>query len=55
MMDYISEFLIELEYVKNYSSNTISSYNSDLLLFDSFIKKDLSKVQTEDIRKFIKR
>lgn len=54
MMDYISEFLIELEYVKNYSSNTISSYNSDLLLFDSFIKKDLSKVQTEDIRKFIK-
>ena len=54
MMDHISEFLIELEYVKNYSSNTISSYNSDLLLFDRFIKKDLSKVQTEDIRKFIK-
>ena len=53
-MDYISEFLIELEYVKNYSKNTISSYNSDLLLFSNFIKKDLSKVNTDDIRKFIK-
>ena len=53
-MDYISEFLIELEYVKNYSKNTISSYNSDLLLFSNFIKKDLSKVNTDDIRKFVK-
>lgn len=53
-MEYIDEFLIDLEYAKNYSKNTISSYNSDLLIFSNFIKKDLNKISTSDIRKFIK-
>lgn len=53
-MEYIDEFLIDLEYAKNYSKNTISSYNSDLLIFSNFINKDLNKISTSDIRKFIK-
>ena len=53
-MEYIDEFLIDLEYANNYSKNTISSYNSDLLIFSNFINKDLNKISTSDIRKFIK-
>ena len=53
-MEYIDEFLIDLEYAKNYSKNTISSYNSDLLIFNEFISKDLTRVSKEDIRRFIK-
>ena len=53
-MKYIEEFTIDLEYARNYSKNTISSYNSDLLIFNEFIKKDLVRVNKDDIRKFIK-
>lgn len=54
-MDYINEFLIDLEYVRNYSKNTIASYNSDLTIFSNFLNnKDLSKVMTDDIKKFIR-
>ena len=53
-MKYIEEFTIDLEYARNYSKNTISSYNSDLLIFNEFIKKDLNKVNSQDIRSFIK-
>lgn len=53
-MKYIEEFTIDLEYARNYSKNTISSYNSDLLIFNEFISKDLTKVDTSDIRSFIK-
>ncbi len=53
-MEYIDEFLIDLEYAKNYSKNTISSYNSDLLIFSNYIGKDLKNINTHDIRKFIK-
>ena len=50
----IKEFLIELEYVKGYSPNTIKSYETDLNLFDSFLKKDLLSVTSSDIKNFIK-
>lgn len=53
-MKYIDEFLIDLEYAKNYSSNTIGSYHSDLLQFQEHTKKDLSKVDSSDIRSYIK-
>ena len=53
-MDYISEFLIELEYVKNYSKNTILSYNNDLLKFYDYLNGDLSKATTSDIKRYIK-
>lgn len=53
-MDYISEFLIELEYVKNYSKNTILSYNNDLLKFYDYLNGDLSKATTDDIKRYIK-
>ena len=51
---YIKEFLIDLEYVSGYSNNTVLSYKNDLTIFNDFIKKDLTKVSPDDIRKFIK-
>jgi len=51
---YIKEFLIDLEYVSGYSSNTVVSYNNDLTIFSNYIKKDLTKVNSDDIRHFIK-
>ena len=52
-MKYIDEFIIDLEYVKNYSKNTIASYTSDLQIFEKYINKDLTKVNNKDISKFI--
>ena len=51
---YIKEFLIDLEYVSGYSNNTVISYKNDLTIFSDFIKKDITKVSSDDIRKFIK-
>lgn len=54
-MEYIKEFLIELEYVKNYSENTIKSYESDLMAFQEHLKnKNILDAQDDDIRNFIK-
>ena len=52
-MDYVSNFLSYLENEKNYSSYTILSYREDLEEFKDFIKKDLSKVDREDIKKYL--
>ena len=52
-MKYIDEFIIELQYIKNYSNNTILSYTSDLQLFEKYVKKDLTKVNNTDINNFI--
>ena len=53
-MNYIDEFKIELAYVKNYSPNTVSSYESDLKKFEVFLHgKDLTKASSEDIKKYI--
>jgi len=53
-MNYLDEFSIELEYVKNYSKNTIVSYRTDIEKFINFIKKDVKTVNNDDIRKYIK-
>lgn len=54
-MKYVDEFIVELKYVKNYSQNTIESYQRDLVKFQEFLKKkDLDKVTGEDVRKYIK-
>jgi integrase/recombinase XerD len=54
-MKYIDEFVIDLEYARNYSKNTISSYYSDLVHFDEFLNgKDIAKVTDTDIKNYIK-
>lgn len=53
-MNYLDEFTIELEYVKNYSKNTIVSYRTDIEKFIEFIKKDVKTANSDDIRKYIK-
>lgn len=51
---YISDFLVYLSNDLNYSDNTINSYNNNLTKFNDFInKKDILKVTTKDIEKFI--
>ena len=54
-MDYINEFKAELEYIKNYSNNTIDAYIGDLSAFSLYLKnKDLSKVNSDDIKNYLK-
>ncbi len=55
-MNYIEEFLIELEYVKNYSHNTIVAYQNDLVKFLEYYKNgDLTRVRSADIHAYIKK
>jgi len=52
-MKFIDEFVIELEYVKNYSVNTIESYQNDLMQFCEFLdQKDILTSTGDDIRKY---
>lgn len=54
-MDYIDEFLVDLKYAKNYSENTILSYQNDLCQFLEFSnKKNLDKICSDDIKKYIR-
>lgn len=54
-MHYVDEFMVELEYVKNYSKNTIVSYASDLSQFLEFLKeKDPLKIDSGDVRKYMR-
>lgn len=54
-MDYIEEFLVELKFVKNYSVNTISSYQNDLCQFYEYIKNGkLDRVSPADVQRYIK-
>lgn len=54
-MNYLDEFKIELEYVKNYSKNTIDSYVSDIEKFIASLgKKDVLKTNRDDIRGYMK-
>lgn len=49
----IEEFISYLLIEKNYSENTIYSYEEDIKNFDNFIKKDLTRVSREDIKNYI--
>lgn len=53
-MDYINRFSDYLKLERNYSLNTILAYAKDLDLFSEFIKKDLLKVNSNDIRTYVK-
>lgn len=53
-MNYISAFTDYLEYEKNYSEMTISSYDKDLKEFLSFYNGDLSEVIKNDITNYLK-
>ncbi len=53
-MRFIDEFLLDLKYAKNYSSNTIVSYQNDLSQFAEFVKVNLDKVSGDDIKKYIR-
>lgn len=53
-MNYIKEFIDYLEYEKNYSVMTISSYDKDLKEFLSFYNDNLLKVDKEDITIYLK-
>lgn len=50
---YINDFLLYLEIDLNYSKNTISTYENSLNQLDKFINKDLLKLSSNDIEKFI--
>lgn len=53
-MEYIDEFLVDLKYAKNYSENTVSSYQNDLSkLYEYIGKKRIENVSHADIVKYI--
>ncbi len=51
---YLKDFYNYLKLEKRYSNNTINSYYLELNKFNEYIKKDLLKVNREDIKKYIK-
>lgn len=50
---YINDFLIYLELDLNYSKNTILTYENSLNNLNNYIKKDLLKVNSKDIEKYL--
>ncbi len=55
-MKYLEEYLKYLKYEKNYSQETIDSYEEDLVEFYDFLKRedlDLLTVKYEDVRFFL--
>ncbi len=53
-MKYIEEFLKYIEFEKNYSPLTVKSYRIDLEEFIKDINKDLTKVNREDVKLYLK-
>ncbi len=51
-MKYILKFLDYLKYEKNYSFNTISSYEKDLKIYNSYIK-DVTKASYSEVRNYL--
>ncbi len=49
----IEEFLNYLSFEKKYSENTVESYKRDLNDFDNYFKKEIKKINHEDIKKYI--
>lgn len=52
--EYINLFCTYLLIDKNYSSNTINSYRTDLENFYKFIKKDIADIDVNDIKSYLK-
>lgn len=50
---YINDFLLYLEMDLNYSKNTINTYENSLNQLNKYINKDLLKLTSDDIEKFI--
>ncbi len=55
VMNYINDFVIDLTYVKNYSLNTVKSYETDCTLFQEYLKhKTIEKASSSDLRSYFK-
>lgn len=52
--EYINLFCTYLLIDKNYSSNTINSYRTDLENFYKFIKKEIADIDVTDIKSYLK-
>ena len=51
--EYINEFLLYLELDLNYSKNTINTYLNNLNQLNNYINKDMLKLNSSDIEKYI--
>ncbi len=54
IQEEINNFRSYLLVEKKYSKNTIEAYERDLLKFQEFIKKDISRIKEEDIHNYLK-
>ena len=52
LLNLVSDFINYIK-SKNYSDKTVNSYLTDLYYFSLFIKKDLNKINEEDVRDYI--
>lgn len=50
---FIDKFIKYLSIERNYSENTILSYQNEILKFALYYKKDISTAKTEDIKKYL--
>lgn len=50
----IEDYEKYLSIERNYSSNTVKAYLNDITSFNIFIKKDLTKIDSTDIRNYLK-
>lgn len=54
-MNYVDEFVVDLKYAKNYSDNTISSYQTDIIKMLEFLNnKEIKAITSDDIKKYMK-
>ena len=53
-MFYINEFLKYLRIDKNYSVNTINTYQNNLYNFSKYFKKDITKINEIDLENYLK-
>ena len=51
--ELIKQFVQSLLIEKNYSTNTLSTYQNNLTYFSLYIKKDFVNINSDDIKKYI--
>lgn len=54
MDDTINDYIDYLRLERRYSENTICSYNSELIKFKKYIKKDFTVIKDNDINEYLK-